>query len=117
MTAQILQPVVVLIAWTLVMWAWMIIVRLPALKAAGIELGKLTGGKGMDADRVLPPQAQWPSHNYNHLLEQPTVFYAVALVLAMGGWGEGVNATIAWAYVFLRIAPLRGSTSGTGPPA
>lgn len=103
MRSEILQPVVVLIAWTLVMWVWMIAARLPAMKAAGIELGKLTGGKGSDADKVLPPQAQWPSHNYNHLLEQPTIFYAVALVIALTGTGDGVNAMIAWGYVGLRI--------------
>ncbi len=104
MPQEILKPVAVLAAWSLVMWAWMVAVRLPALKAAGIDLGKLTGGKGMDADRVLPPKAQWPSHNYNHLMEQPTVFYAVALILAILGAGGGLNATLAWGYVGLRIA-------------
>lgn len=104
MGRNILQPVVILAAWSLVMWAWMIVVRLPALKAAGVDLGKMTGGKGSDADRVLPPKAQWPSHNYNHLMEQPTVFYAVALVVALTGTGDGVNAWLAWGYVVLRIA-------------
>lgn len=99
-----LQPVVVLIGWTLVMWAWMIAVRMPALKAAGIQLGKLTGGKGTDADRVLPAKAQWPSHNYNHLLEQPTIFYAVALTIALSGTGYGFNLWLGWGYVVLRIA-------------
>jgi hypothetical protein len=103
MHSEIFKPVVVLIAWTLVMWAWMVIVRLPALKAAGIDLGKLTGGKGSDADQVLPAKAQWPSHNYNHLLEQPTIFYAVSLVIALTQTGDGPNAWIAWAYVVLRI--------------
>ena len=104
MSFEILKPVVVLVAWTLVMWAWMVAVRMPALKAAGVDITKLTGGKGTDADRVLPPKVQWPSHNYNHLLEQPTAFYAVALTLALIGAGDGINATIAWGYVLLRIA-------------
>lgn len=103
MHSEILKPVVVLIAWTLVMWLWMIAVRMPALRSAGIDMGKLVGGKGSDADRVLPARAQWPSHNYNHLLEQPTIFYAVALVIALSGTGNGPNAWIAWAYVALRI--------------
>ena len=103
MSFEILRPVVVLVAWTLVMWAWMVAVRMPALKAAGVDITKLTGGKGTDADRVLPPKVQWPSHNYNHLLEQPTAFYAVALTLALIGAGNGINATIAWGYVLLRI--------------
>ena len=104
MGRDILQPVVILAAWSLVMWAWMIVVRLPALRAAGIDLGGMTGDKGSDADRVLPPKTQWPSHNYNHLMEQPTVFYAVALVVALTGTGDGVNAWLAWGYVVLRIA-------------
>ncbi len=100
---EILRPVVALIAWTLVMLVWLIATRLPAMKAAGVDLGKLIGGKGTDADGALPPRVQWKAHNHNHLLEQPTLFYAVALVLAMIGQGGGINADIAWAYVILRI--------------
>ena len=103
MHAQILKPVVALIAWTMVMWGWMLVVRMPALKAAGIRLGQLVGTKGSDADRVLPAAAQWKAHNYNHLMEQPTLFYAVALTLALTGQGDGINAAIAWGYAGLRI--------------
>ena len=103
MHAQILKPVVALIAWTMVMWGWMLVVRMPALKAAGIRLGQLVGTKGSDADRVLPAAAQWKAHNYNHLMEQPTLFYAVALTLAVTGQGNGINAAIAWGYAGLRI--------------
>ena len=104
MGQDILKPVVVLAAWTLVMWAWMMAARFPAMKAAGIDIRTLTGGKGSDADRVLPAKAQWPSHNYNHLMEQPTVFYAVALTIALTGTGDGFNAWLAWGYAGLRIA-------------
>ena len=104
MERDILQPVVVLIAWTLVMLMWTVLVRMPAMKAAGIDLGKLVGGKGTDADRVLPAKAQWPSHNYNHLLEQPTIFYAVAAVIAISGTGGGYIAALGWGYALLRIA-------------
>ncbi|HEU0065941.1 MAG TPA: MAPEG family protein [Sphingomonas sp.] len=104
MTSEILKPVVVLIAWSLVMLIWMVVTRLPAMKAAGADLGTLVGSKAADADRALPPHVQWKAHNYNHLMEQPTLFYAVTLVLAIIGQGDGLNATIAWAYVILRIA-------------
>ena len=103
MHAQILKPVVALIAWTMVMWGWMLVVRMPALKAAGIRLGQLVGTKGSDADRALPAAAQWKAHNYNHLMEQPTLFYAVALTLALTGQGDGINTAIAWGYAGLRI--------------
>ncbi|MEG3082536.1 MAPEG family protein [Sphingomonas sp. PB2P12] len=104
MHSDILRPMVVLIAWTLVMLGWMLATRLPAMKAAGVDMGKLVGTQAADADRSLPPQAQWKAHNYNHLMEQPTLFYAVCTVLAFSGTGNGVNAWIAWAYVGLRIA-------------
>ena len=104
MHSDILRPTVVLIAWTLVMLGWMLVTRLPAMKAAGVDMATLVGTKASDADRSLPPQAQWKAHNYNHLMEQPTLFYAVCAVLALSGTGNGVNAWIAWGYVGLRIA-------------
>ena len=99
----ILKPVAVLVAWTLVMLVWMLATRIPAMKAAGVDLGKLTGGKGSDADGVLPTSAKWKAHNYNHLMEQPTLFYAITLTLALIGQGGGLNADIAWAYVVCRV--------------
>lgn len=104
MHSEILRPMVALIAWTLVMLVWMVATRLPAMKAAGIDLGKLVGAKPADADHALPPQTQWKAHNYNHLMEQPTLFYAICAVLALSGTGDGVNTAIAWVYVGLRIA-------------
>ena len=104
MHSDILRPMVVLIAWTLVMLGWMLATRLPAMMAAGVDMGKLVGTKAADADQSLPPQTQWKAHNYNHLMEQPTLFYAVCAVLALSGTGNGVNAWIAWAYAGFRIA-------------
>jgi hypothetical protein len=104
MQSQILAPVVALVAWTLVMLVWTMLTRFPAMRNAGIDMGQLVGTTGAHADRGLPAQAQWKAHNYNHLTEQPTLFYAVALALAIAGQGDGANAWIAWAYVALRIA-------------
>ena len=100
---EILKPVIVLAGWTMVMWLWMYITRLPAMSAAKIDSKNLVGGTGQTLDAVLPAKTQWIAHNYNHLHEAPTVFYAVALVLAIIGQGDGFNACIAWAYVGLRI--------------
>jgi hypothetical protein len=101
---EILKPVVILAAWTMIMWLWMYATRLPALSKAKIDTKNWVGGTGKDLDKVLPAETQWKAHNYNHLLEQPTIFYAIAIVLAMLQGGEGINAYIAWAYVALRIA-------------
>jgi hypothetical protein len=102
---DILHPVVALAVWTMIMWIWMYVTRIPAMqKIPGLDPNKMVGGIGADLDKVMPGKIQWIAHNYNHLHEAPTVFYAVALVLAMVGQGNGLNATIAWAYVFLRVA-------------
>lgn len=100
---EILKPVVVLAGWTMLMWIWMYATRIPAMGAAKIDSKNLVGGTGKDLDAVLPPKTQWIAHNYNHLHEAPTVFYAVAIVLAVIGQGDGINATIGWTYVALRI--------------
>ncbi len=101
--AQIIAPVVALVAWSLVMWVWMYITRIPAMQRVGIDSRNLVGGSAADLRAAIPAKAQWPADNYNHLHEQPTIFYAIALSLAMIGWGDGMNATIAWVYVGLRI--------------
>lgn len=85
------------------MWLWMYATRIPAMRAAKVDAAEKVGGTGKDLDGVLPEKTQWIAHNYNHLHEAPTIFYAVALVLAISGQGDGLNATIAWAYVGLRI--------------
>ena len=101
---EILQPVVALMIWTMIVWAWMYAVRIPAMqKSPDIDTRNLTGGTGKDLDAVLPARVQWKAHNYNHLHEQPTVFYAVAIVLAIIGAGDGVPALLAWIYMGLRV--------------
>ena len=101
---EILQPVIVLAIWTMVMWAWMYATRIPAMsKSPEIDPSNLQGGTGKDLDNLLPASVQWKAHNYNHLHEQPTVFYAVAIVLAIVGQGDGMNALLAWIYAGLRI--------------
>lgn len=105
MENTILAPAAVLVLWTLIMLTWVAVTRLPAVAKSGMDL-KATppGGRGQDLDGVLPPQVQWKSHNYTHLLEQPTIFYATVIILALSGAGGGVNTQLAWGYVGLRIA-------------
>ncbi|QDP18576.1 MAPEG family protein [Sphingomonas xanthus] len=102
--ATVLGPVVVLVAWTMVMFLWLYVTRLPAMRRAGIDLKGLVGGRGQNLDGVLDEKIQWKAHNYNHLMEQPTLFYAVALALALLGDNDSTTAAFAWAYVGLRIA-------------
>ena len=99
----ILQPVVALAAWTMVMWFWLYGTRIPALSAAKVDPDDLVHDPTKGLDSVLPPQVMWKAHNYNHLHEAPTVFYAVALVLAFIGKGDGLAVQLGWAYVGLRV--------------
>jgi hypothetical protein len=103
MHSQILAPVVALVAWTLVMQIWMYATRLPAMRRKGIALKGRRGGRGTQLDGVLEDEVQWKAHNYNHLLEQPTLFYAIAISLALLGGDVWINVWLAWAYVGLRV--------------
>ena len=100
---EILKPVVALAIWTMVMWVWMYATRIPAMTRAKVDADQLVRDPDATLDRLLPSQVQWKAHNYNHLHEAPTVFYAIALVLAMIGQGDGMNALLAWIYVGLRV--------------
>ena len=100
----ILAPVVALVAWSLIMQIWMYATRFPAMRRAGISLKGRVGGRGGALDGVVEDQVQWKAHNYNHLMEQPTLFYAIALSLALlGGGAVWINLWLAWGYVAFRI--------------
>jgi hypothetical protein len=101
MNSPILAPVVVLVAWSLVMWLWLYATRLPAMRRMEIKLDPQVPPRALMEQ--LPASARWKADNYNHLMEQPTIFYAVALVLAISDAGSGLNLILAWSYVILRI--------------
>ena len=104
MEKTILAPAAVLILWSLIMLAWMAITRFPAIAKVGMDLKSgPPGGRGQDLDAVLPPSVNWKAHNYTHLMEQPTLFYATVAILALAGQGGGVNLGFAWGYTGLRI--------------
>ncbi len=100
----LLAPAAVLALWTLLMMLWMASTRLPAITKAGLDLKTAPpGGRGVDLEPVLPPSVNWKSHNYTHLLEQPTLFYAIVIILQIGGGTTPLTVALAWAYVALRI--------------
>ena len=104
MGSPILAPAAVLVLCSLVMLFWMAGTRFPAMARIGADIRKADpGGRGQDIEPMLPPRVVWKSHNYTHLMEQPTIFYATVLILALAGQGGGINLTLAWAYVGLRV--------------
>lgn len=101
MSSPILQPVVALVLWSMVMWAWLYATRIPAIAKAKAPMPPTM--TTAELNQLLPPQVRWKADNYNHLMEQPTLFYAVALALALAGDGGGLNAMLAWGYVTIRV--------------
>jgi hypothetical protein len=104
MEMSILAPAAVLVLWSLVMLFWMAFTRLPAASKL-VPKGTATpaGLRGQDLDPMLPPNVAWKSHNYTHLMEQPTIFYATVFILFLSGGATPLVVTFAWAYVILRI--------------
>jgi hypothetical protein len=100
--SPILAPVVALVLWSFVMWAWLYATRIPAMAKGKIVYDPHRPAAEFHAQ--LPASVRWKADNYNNLMEQPTLFYAVALTLALLGAGDGLNAGLAWVYVGLRIA-------------
>jgi hypothetical protein len=102
--SPILGPVTALVAWTLVVMVWMIVTRFAAMRRKGISLKGRVGTRSGALEGVIEDQVNWKAHNYMHLVEQPTLFYAIALTLALLDFGGGINLILAWAYVGLRVA-------------
>jgi len=101
MFQSIMTPVLALIVWTLVMWLWMYATRLPAMRKAGIDPAKIQR-KGDFAG--LPVEVERIADNYNHLHEQPVIFYALCTYSHLVGVADELNVMLAWGYVILRIA-------------
>ena len=97
----LIAPVIALVLWTFVIWAWMYATRIPAIMAMRMRLDR-NAPRG-DQMATLPPRVRWKADNYNHLMEQPTLFYATALALAVLGDASATSLALAWLYVGLRV--------------
>ena len=98
--SPLLGPVVALVAWSIVMLFWMAIKRRPMVMDRG---GLADGTRGSDLEARHPGSAHWPAHNYQHLMEQPTIFYAIVFALILMGFDDAINVYLAWGYVGLRV--------------
>lgn len=101
LSLEIIGPVIALVSWSMFMWAWMYATRLPAMFAMNMKPDpNAPSGAQMS---MLPPKVRWKADNYNHLMEQPTIFYAITLALALLGNTDSLAVDLAWIYVALRI--------------
>ena len=103
MDKAILAPGAVLILWSVVMLFWMFITRFPAMSKLKLSKEQLVGKRGKDLEKEVPGKAHWAAHNYEHLMEQPTIFYPVLIILALVGDVTNFSIIVAWLYVMLRI--------------
>ncbi len=103
-SSPIFAPAIALVLWSLVMLGWLALTRLPAMARAGVSLTTVVGARGANLEGVVPDKVNWKAHNYTHLMEQPTLFYATVVILGVIGQGDGINLQLAWGYVVLRIA-------------
>ena len=101
MCQSMMTPVLMLVCWTLIMWLWMYATRIPAMQKAGLKPAELKEKSQLD---VLPRSVRQVADNYNHLHEQPVVFYALAIYSHLVGVADPLNIGLAWAYVILRVA-------------
>jgi hypothetical protein len=102
--SPLLGPVVALVAWTLVMLVWMAAARGKQFRKLGVNMGNIPrGARGADLERDSPGSANWPAHNYTHLMEQPTIFYPIVFALIIMDFDHQINVWLAWGYVGFRV--------------
>jgi hypothetical protein len=97
---SLLTPVLALIVWSLIVFVWMYVTRIPAIQAAKIDPAHAQHPGSLDG---LPSRVRAIADNYNHLMEQPTIFYAMAFYIVLAGHTDRIHIWCAWAYVILRV--------------
>jgi hypothetical protein len=100
MQSSMVAPVMALVGWSLVIWVWMYVQRIPAMQRAGVKPQDARFPGSLD---VLPDHVRQAADNYNHLMEQPTIFYAAALAIQVAGHADGMAVHFAWVYVGVRV--------------
>ena len=100
--STLFAPLIALVLWSFVMWVWLYATRIPAIIRGKIAYDPYRPNEEFIAK--MPARVRWKADNYNNLMEQPPIFYAVTLTLALLGDDGFLSASLAWAYVGLRIA-------------
>ena len=95
-------PIVGLALWTFAMEVWLYGYRIPDVSRYNIKPSPEMTTATMNAK--IPRHRQWPADNFNHLHEQPTVFYAIALSLTFLEANDSLTVGMAWTYVGIRVA-------------
>ena len=102
MQSPLFAPLIALVLWSFVIGFWLYFARISAIKKYKIVYDPYR--PNAEFHNQLPAKARWKADNYNNLMEQPTLFYAVVITLALLGEADGLNVGLAWLYVALRMA-------------
>ena len=98
---RILDPMLAMLAWSGLIVAILLMTRIPAVAR---QWGNLQFAKHSDELRPkLPEKFRYITDNYNHIFEQPTLFYAVLIYIQLADSASQINVSLAWAYVSLRV--------------
>ncbi len=98
---EILHPMFGMIALSGAIAALLFASRAPIILKSW---GKLQHAKHSDALRPnLPPLLMYITDNYNHIFEQPTLFYAVVVYIYLMQHTDDTHIALAWCYVSLRL--------------
>jgi hypothetical protein len=97
----LITPVVALVIWSLVIWLWLYLTRIPAMQQKGVKAEE--GAFARELNTKMPAYARQVADNYNHLMEQPTIFYAICFSLQLLVQTHAINIGLAWTYVTLRV--------------
>ena len=104
MNDLILQPVILMGLLSFVMMLWMYATRIPASKEIekkGVNLQDLSHPSKLGG--VFPSKVERVADNYNHLFEQPTVFYALSFVIWALNMTDSIYLICAWLYFVIRL--------------
>ena len=104
MNNLILQPILFMGLLSTVMMIWMYATRIPAAKVLereGVDMQGLSHPAAVSG--MFPSRVERIADNYNHLWEQPTLFYAIIFVIWAQGHTDNLHLSLAWSYCLLRL--------------
>ena len=102
---EILYPMFGMIAVTAVMVILLYASRIQALSQRAKNPNKVPNEVARHSDEIrkyMSPRNRVITENYNHLFEQPTLFYAVVVYIFLMGNTDATHIILAWGYVIFR---------------
>ncbi len=99
-SAELIRPIVALVALTGVVWALMVVVRNTAVFRGAASIGYYRGYTG----NAPPEWIERPARAFMNLLEVPVLFYLVCLLMLVTQRFDSTQVALAWTFVAIRAA-------------